>query len=1081
MNQGKYCRIHFRVKAKTLLGQTVGIGGSVSTLGNFDTKKLIHLVTTPDSYPVWYTLEPIVVPRGRQVSYSYCIIEGGNFKAYEATTSHRTIVPNNVDILVEETFDTFQLINTTSDSEDLLPALSDIAAMRDTDSVDSLASLDSMAERTIYITCYHLPVTIKRIQSDNGQASFDATWNHSLISMRGDETIFYTLNKYWVGTVSVPGNPLSDSEKEELTRVLAAMKCIPLFFDPALVQDAYYRYCKQILWPTFHNVEHLDHMHAVWATEPLTKAADLETAVTNFWSVDRDVRCYEAYQAMNRAFADKLVSISNVGDIVWVHDYHLFLLPGMLRDVRPISKIIFFLHIPFPTSQVFRSLPTALSILRSVCESDVIGFHTFDYARHFLHATRRMLGSRSHTLPGGLLAVTVKSRELVISMSHVSIEPAVLTQTLHEPDTVKMINKWKTKLQGKKVFVCVDTCQRLSGCLLKLEAFRMFLEDSHHRSKYCLVMCTVRPNLRPEDEEYTSNELKAMADALNAKYGSRVVEYFERDHSSLDERVALWTVGDVFLLTSIREGLNLMPLEYIYCRKDLPDAGVVVASEFSACSSLLNGSMKINPFNFRNVADVLHRAVNMSLKDKESRRQRDLKFVQTHTSAQWTNQILTDLGSKESLSAPGRHDNKCAHMHRRNKQGQSCTQHEIMESMPLHIPYVISAYENALLTRGLTNTGSRVFILDYGGTLIAHEKVDIYMKQSMYSVAGREPSPAVMSALKKLSEDENNSIMIITSLTRKKLGSVFDDLDNVTIAASNGLVCSWGRGVLSMEERIEASAQSCCVSVSSEGDSELDSGEESQEDVNHIFRSREGFKNEDEEDRPRSSDVAPVVTPRSPRGTESFNWTRPQGDSFCAGRVWDQMDLSIDWDAVKSIAIPIMTKFTTRTNGTYMTSRAPGIGWSYFGADPEWGEKQVVQLRIELETALVNYDVRVVSLPASLEIVPRIVHKGVIVTEYLRRIAAIRASKLPSFVLVAGNEPNDNKMFDAVYGEISKSRPQDGIDTCAAFSVHIGKSDDHTAGTYLPSVEEMKDLLTTLANSPSTETQVTVTETPLRE
>jgi trehalose 6-phosphate synthase/phosphatase len=1119
MKEGKYCRLHFRVKASTQLGQVVGVGGSSTTLGNYDTKKVIKLVTTPDSYPIWYTAEPIVVPRGRQLSYCFCLIEGGIFTSYEASNP-RSIFVEKVDILIEETFNPKNLLSdstttvggsTTVDvgegHERYSSDSSNPYELKPSESTESLASLDSLADRTIYITCYHLPVNVQRIPKNSPTSpSFEVTWNASLISMRGDEAIFQNLNKFWVGTVSISGSgchtsggscegegsgagastststgvtpnvnngnlnssidQLTREEENELTLILKEMKCIPLFLESDIIRDAYYGYCKQVLWPIFHNVEHLDSIHAVWNIDQCkqhdggdddesknspnsTTSANTSTSdrnIMNFWDLSREKVYYNAYKQVTQAFGTKLIQLcSHPDDIVWVHDYHLMLLPGILRNNSTSKlKIIFFLHIPFPTSQVFRSLPTALEILNSMCSSDVVGFHTFDYCRHFLHAIRRMLGYRFHSLPGGLLAVTMKDSEFVISMSHVSIEPSQLANTISHTDTQHMIQTLSEKYLNKKVFVGVDNCERLSGLILKLEAYRMFLEDTEVPSKYVLVMYALRPNLRPKDEEYTSRELKRVVDEMNVKYQHPVVEYFEQESMTTNQRIALWTVGDVFLLTSIREGLNFMPLEYIYCHKDLPDPGVVVASEFSTCSALLNGSMKINPFNFRTVADVLHKAIHMSIKEKEGRRKRDLTFVQTHTSARWTNQILSDLATKEALNTSGGDGGRSGTLPwplaHRKMPALLQVNDVIQESIPLQRIDAVAAYDIALTTKGLTNIGTRVFIFDYGGTIVAYEKVDVYMKQTLHSMSSL-PSPEMMCALKRLSEDENNCILINTSLSRKKLGNLFDDFENITIATSSGLVCSWGKNVLTIDERDENNnddTHSYLGSVASveEGEEEEEEGEEEEEQQDQIFHSVEGILDPEGStstttpphasattSTSSSSPFRHPSTSRSPTSTsrknlsrdlhrESFSWTRQHHETFHTQRIWDHMDLSIDWDTVKNIAIPIMSKFTTRTNGTCMTPRIPGIGWNFFGADPEWGEKQVGQLKIELETALVNHDVRIALLPGSLDIVPRTFNKGIIISEFLRRIRSIRAGKLPSFILVAGNEPNDNNMFD---------------------------------------------------------------------
>jgi trehalose-phosphatase len=186
-------------------------------------------------------------------------------------------------------------------------------------------------------------------------------------------------------------------------------------------------------------------------------------------------------------------------------------------------------------------------------------------------------------------------------------------------------------------------------------------------------------------------------------------------------------------------------------------------------------------------------------------------------------------------------------------------------------------------------------------------------------------------------------------------------------------------------------------------------------------------------------------------------------------RKWEHKDMNTDWKVVNSIAIPIINKFTTRTNGSCISPRVPGVCWSYFGADPEWGEKQAAQLTVELETALVNYDVKISAQKGSVEVIPRVMHKGKLVTEFMQKITSQRAGKLPSFILVAGSNPADSDIFDAVYDQISECRPQDGIETCAAFSVHVGSVDNYSAGAFVPGVEDMEDLLVALADSDSTD------------
>jgi trehalose 6-phosphate synthase/phosphatase len=845
-NQGQYSRIHFRVWAKTSLGQKVGVGGSVSTLGNFDTSRVVHLVTTPESYPVWYTLEPIVVPRGRSVSFNFCSIEGGSFKAFESVNV-RTLTPDRVDVIVEETFNPQKLVGVGSDSEQNI--LKDLSEMR-SESNQSLQSMDSefTIGSTLFIACYHLPLAITRSALDDG--GFQIEWDHSLISSAGDLSKFsLNMATFWVGTVCVEGPALTVSEQEILTTRLAVIKCIPIFLPDEVVQNGYYGYCKQVLWSCFHNVERIDHMHSAWRAQEVTSAchrnhehhhastpssstntstslsgSDVleensceDLAVYDFWKNDTFADWFVAYNDLNQFFAKKLKELCKEQDIVWVHDYHLCLLPGQLRESLKQLHMIFFLHIPFPTSQIFRSLPTSTKLLSSMVAANVVGFHTFDYSRHFLHATRRMLGARSHTVEGGIMAATINGKRLLISMSQVSIEPTFLRKALANSETFVETKRLKARFSKKRVIVGIQTCQKLSGIEFKLEAFRLFLEDNI--GKPCNVimsLAVLRPNNRPDDEEYTSQQLRKMVNHINSTYGKEgevLVDYSEHTSLNINQRVAMWLSGDIFLRTSIREGLNLMPMEYLFVRKELEDAGVIIASEFSVCSTLLNGSIKINPFDTRKIADALHIALSMTTKEKNSRRSRDMEIVCSHPSDLWAQQILADLKTAKVLSDAGSSASAPPQRHSRHSwkapprsqplaisatSSDKSGEENIQECLPLSIPRFLDAYDSAMLTRGLIRKGSRVFIFDYGGTLISNEKFDIYMKQTLSAITGRLPSKPVLESIRILSDDPNNCVLILTHITRDKMMGLFDDMPNVSIACSNGVVTTWGANLVDM-------------------------------------------------------------------------------------------------------------------------------------------------------------------------------------------------------------------------------------------------------------------------------------------
>lgn len=928
---GDFCRLHIRVKCNAKHGQMVAVSG----LGVSEGIDAIRLVTTPQAYPIWYTQSPIVLPRKGQACYKYCIVEDGVIHGYESIMMPRVVQLNEADMIVEDEFNIQSMENSEKNAID--PETMEYASIKRRGSELEGNVWMNLAARNsrLLIVCYHLPVSIKRTQNED--RPFEVTWAESLIA-KTNGSVAAHVPTFWFGTVSVSIKDVTDAEKAALTNLLWEMNCIPVFLDDDEEMKAYAGFCKTIMWPVFHNVDQLDQIHAAWNLPPDDSSAkEREGTVVLEWN-KQEKAYHEAYKRVNGVFAETLLAFLCVEDIVWVHDYHLMLVPKLLREaIKEKERVdmqdvrtVFFLHIPFPTSQIFRTLPEATELLQSMVSADLVGFHAFDHARHFLNAAKRMLGLRSHTREGGMLTLSVpdQDREVVITMSHVSIETQHIDSVLRDPHTQSLVEKFRARYQGRKVILGIDVCQRLSGLALKLSAFEKLMADytqasgnhsvatsakSEHstassipgnatESMPVLIQLSIRQGNRLEDEATTSSDMQKVTNELNSKYAPKystkyptnaavlptgsstlsssatatatageevfegVVEYLEVEGSvDLQTRVALYLVSEVFLSTPLREGLNLLPLEYIFARHSLSRAGVIVASEFSTCSNLLNGSLKVNPFAPHSVADALDKALHLSNKDCEYRTQRDLPFVKAHPSALWTQQILQEL---EEL---------------RGNIGHGRSVRKKVFPAALKLEDMLDAYAFASQHRGLSIIGTRVFVFDYGGTLLAKEKFDIYIKQTLSAISGRRPPDSLLQALKELSEDPLNIVVVITGLTKAKVLGTFADMPNITLATSHGLVYSYGAN---LRQALDLSAT--------------------------------------------------ITVPTS------FS------SSTVEERKWEYLDGGIDWQTVSDIAVPIITKFTYRTNGTCQTPRFPGIGWSFFGADPEWGTKQAQQLHVRI-------------------------------------------------------------------------------------------------------------------------------------
>jgi trehalose 6-phosphate synthase/phosphatase len=269
------------------------------------------------------------------------------------------------------------------------------------------------SEQRIFFICYHLPVVVVKDSLGNWRVS----WSESLLAKTEGSRVVSNYNAHWVGTISA--SHLSEDDKTKITLILSEMNCIPLFLEEELVARHYSGFCKQVLWPAFHNIDLLD----------LSK----EEMVG--WDQSQLDSWWEAYQQVNQAFCDVMGGLVRQNDILWIHDYHLALLPQrldhaeILKAGRSMSRKVFFLHIPFPTSQIFRELECGVAILQGMLHANVLGFHAFDHARHFLNAVKRILGLDYESMVGGLIGVHFHGKTVVVTMSNVSIEPRMVDGT----------------------------------------------------------------------------------------------------------------------------------------------------------------------------------------------------------------------------------------------------------------------------------------------------------------------------------------------------------------------------------------------------------------------------------------------------------------------------------------------------------------------------------------------------------------------------------------------------------------------------------------------------------------------------
>ncbi|MCJ1322391.1 Trehalose-6-P synthase/phosphatase complex synthase subunit [Xylographa vitiligo] len=454
-----------------------------------------------------------------------------------------------------------------------------------------------------------LPITIKRSEDGSYDFSMSSGGLVSGLSGLSKSTTFQ-----WYGW---PGLEVPEKEAGPLTeRLKDEYNAVPVFIDDELADLHYNGFSNSILWPLFH-------YHP--------------------GEITFDESAWNAYEQANRLFAKAIASEVQDGDLVWVHDYHLMLLPAMLREeignTKANVKIGFFLHTPFPSSEIYRILPVRNEILLGVLHCDLIGFHTYDYARHFLSSCSRILGLA--TTPNG---VEFQGKVVSVGAFPIGIDPDKFTEGLKKPKVQERIATLERKFQGVKLIVGVDRLDYIKGVPQKLHALEVFLTE-HPEWVGKVVLVQVAVPSRQDVEEYQN--LRAVVNELvgriNGKFGT--IEFmpihFMHKSVNFDELIALYAVSDACLVSSTRDGMNLVSYEYIACQKKRH--GAMILSEFTGAAQSLNGSLIVNPWNTEELAGAIHDAVTMGDEQRSVNFEKLDKYVQKYTSAWWGQSFVGEL------------------------------------------------------------------------------------------------------------------------------------------------------------------------------------------------------------------------------------------------------------------------------------------------------------------------------------------------------------------------------------------------------------------------------------------------------
>jgi trehalose 6-phosphate synthase complex regulatory subunit len=470
----------------------------------------------------------------------------------------------------------------------------------------------------------------------------------------------------YVGTLGMPTDALEGTQKKQdiEDKLATEHDMLTVFCSDKDFDGHYSHFCKQILWPVF---------HYQIPDNPKSKAYEDHS--------------WKYYVNVNQAFADKIVKNWKRGDVIWVHDYHLLLVPGMVRKKLPDAKIGFFLHVAFPSSEVFRCLAVRKELLEGMLGANLIGFQIHEYTRHFLQTCSRILTAEATT--DGL---QLEDRFVDVVNLPIGIDPVNLSKHREDVEVKKWMDIMKERYQGKKLIVARDKLDLVRGVRQKLLSYELFLNKNPEWRDNTVLIQVALSSSDKGDLDATVSDIVTRVNSSWANLAYQPVVYLKQD-IDYAQYLALLTIADALMITSQREGMNLTSHEFLFCQDgkffDEKKFGSLILSEFTGTSSLFGGNeLSVNPWDYRACADAIKKALEMSEEEKERRWKKLYEAVMHHTGSHWFTEFLSRL------------DRVYEEQHRRDQT-----------SVPrLSMNALIQKYKKA---------DRRLFILDYEGTLVS--------------------------------------------------------------------------------------------------------------------------------------------------------------------------------------------------------------------------------------------------------------------------------------------------------------------------------------------------------------------------
>ena len=561
----------------------------------------------------------------------------------------------------------------------------------------------------IVVVSNRLPLTLKKtngnwetVRSSGGLAS---AMNPLLGKMGGE----------WIGWAG--DSAAEDREKRQaiLSQWAESDHSFAVELPKDIAAGFYEGYANQTLWPLFHNFPS---------------------------QLKFDAHHWEAYVEANRLFCEAVVARYRPGDLIWVHDYHLMLLPQMLRNRLPDAAVGFFLHIPFPSSEIFPILPRREELLEGLLGADLLAFQTHGHLLQFRAALLRVLGleSRIATVSLGNRPVHLEALPIGIAPDEYAglLKTDTRTQTQHAD--------WVRRYHGRKVLLAVDRLDYTKGVPWRLRAYAHLLRSCPElKEKVILIQIAVPTRENIDTYQELRTEVNRIVGEINGEFATpqwTPLVYINRSIER-SELVALYKLADIAWVGSLRDGMNLVAKEYVACKSD--GDGVLVLSEFAGAAAEMGEALLINPYDEERTAATISRALTMEEQERHLRMTALHNRVVRNNVFHWGERFLASL--QEAASGRG---------HYIDTQPQKLRPAELRE-----------AYLRA---------GRRLVVLDYDGTLVP------FAKQPQLAV----PPQVVLDLLSALANDRKNLVALVSGRSAENLDRWFGNVPKLSLLAEHG-------------------------------------------------------------------------------------------------------------------------------------------------------------------------------------------------------------------------------------------------------------------------------------------------------